>query len=680
MRVFHDAKRVPEANGFEPWYDAHIRIHATNRLRPWAAQGGIVSEALTDPQQSDIIYEPGQVHMGAVWNRYGEAGGSLGEDWPRTLAHELGHYLLYLDDNYMGLDANGVLIPIDTCPGAMADPYRDDYSEFDPDAGWTPACASTLSNLETGRSDWATIGRFYDDLTMPAAFGSQPGPRSLLLAVTQIQVIDSATAPATLDVPIFYLADANDASTQAGNSARAFLLQDDWLTDLGRPTVGEVRAHGARPGDRLCVFEPERDRQGCETIMAGDDLLRLASVPDWQPEIVVSPVTSTTITVHVGNVPAGLTLSAQLYPAEAPAAPGIPLSPTIGGYEGTFHLSEPALDGYVHVYSSAGREAITDYTIGGNPGHVRSGAGHVRSGAGHVRSGAAPAMSSDGQVIIFGRELTFALGEFYVVQAATRLPDPPTWTKVIGQGYWLTASAHAPSLQNASISFQYLGSQVSPGEESFIRIYFWNGAQWLRLDDTNLSTDYNIASTRTRGPGLYALMSSIEIPLYGPGWNLFAYSVLGQRPPAEALASIRGHYHIVYGYDGNTDKWEVYDPVAPAWVNDLQNLRFGRGYWLNATDDIILLLKGASASSVSSTDGIGSPPATYYGKVVAAAGFAPATGMAVRAMIGGVICGEGEVMEIESDLVYVIKVLADGFGTLSRYTRSLRLPRTPSSV
>ena len=41
---------------------------------------------------------------------------------------------------------------------------------------------------------------------MPAAFGSQPGPRSLPLAVTQIQVIDSATAPATLDVPIFYLA------------------------------------------------------------------------------------------------------------------------------------------------------------------------------------------------------------------------------------------------------------------------------------------------------------------------------------------------------------------------------------------------------------------------------------------------------------------------------------------
>ena len=45
--------------------------------------------------------------MGAVWNRYGNAGSSLDEDWPRTLAHELGHYALFLDDNYLGLDAAG---------------------------------------------------------------------------------------------------------------------------------------------------------------------------------------------------------------------------------------------------------------------------------------------------------------------------------------------------------------------------------------------------------------------------------------------------------------------------------------------------------------------------------------------------------------------------------------------
>ena len=70
--------------------------------------------------------------MGPVWNRYGDSDGSLGEDWPRTLAHELGHFALFLEDNYLGLDANGKLVPVEGCPGAMSDPYRDDWSEFHP--------------------------------------------------------------------------------------------------------------------------------------------------------------------------------------------------------------------------------------------------------------------------------------------------------------------------------------------------------------------------------------------------------------------------------------------------------------------------------------------------------------------------------------------------------------------
>ncbi len=52
---------------------------------------------------------PGQIRMPPTWNRFGNPGGTLGEDWPRTLAHELGHYLFYHLDNYLGLTAN------DTC-------------------------------------------------------------------------------------------------------------------------------------------------------------------------------------------------------------------------------------------------------------------------------------------------------------------------------------------------------------------------------------------------------------------------------------------------------------------------------------------------------------------------------------------------------------------------------------
>jgi len=55
-----------------------------------------VDGVISDTQVITIAYGPGQVRMGSVWNRYGESTGTLGEDWPRTLAHELGHYLFFL--------------------------------------------------------------------------------------------------------------------------------------------------------------------------------------------------------------------------------------------------------------------------------------------------------------------------------------------------------------------------------------------------------------------------------------------------------------------------------------------------------------------------------------------------------------------------------------------------------
>ena len=88
-----------------------MRIFATNRLRPNAVKGGIVSEPVTDTVKlggsdgvTSTTYLPGHVRIGAVWNRFGRGDSNLGEDWPRTLAHELGHYLLFLDDNYVGVD------------------------------------------------------------------------------------------------------------------------------------------------------------------------------------------------------------------------------------------------------------------------------------------------------------------------------------------------------------------------------------------------------------------------------------------------------------------------------------------------------------------------------------------------------------------------------------------------
>ena len=65
-----------------------------------------------------ISYSPGSIAMGSYWNRFGTPPdqvntyngavvppAALAADWAIALAHEFGHYLLFLFDTYT--DANG---------------------------------------------------------------------------------------------------------------------------------------------------------------------------------------------------------------------------------------------------------------------------------------------------------------------------------------------------------------------------------------------------------------------------------------------------------------------------------------------------------------------------------------------------------------------------------------------
>jgi hypothetical protein len=658
LRIFQDRER---------WNDAHIRIYATNRLRPNANQGGIVAEPLADPDQQAIVYEPGQVRIGATWNRYGEAGGSLGEDWPRTLAHELGHFALFLDDNYLGLSEDGRLISIPAepdgrpCPGAMTDPYRNDYGEFHP-AGpaWDADCARTLSELGTGRADWQTIKRFYDraDLGVafhqPAAFNANTGPSTLPLAVTRVIEPPDPRPLATLASPIYALNEGGSRAL-AGDSARAFLFRRDGaqrivgVTDLGRPALDQLEARGARPGDRICVYEPELARLGCEEVRAGDDRLDLGRVDPqlWRPDLRISPETSRTIALDLSGVPAGVTLRAQLFPSFVTTDTQpleLALAPAGEGYTGRFELDTPAPDGLVRVWAEGPgplREIVADYVLGGNPGFRRS-RNAPRGSPGFRRSRNAPAVSADGQVIIFGDELTFADGEFVTVQAATRLPAPPPGRTPFGQGYWLSSVPVDLELRRATINIGYLGRDVPAGAEDGIRMYYWDGARWAALE-TRLDTERNEASSLLPGPGLFALMTSVDLQLSGPGWNLIAYPVRGKQPVADALVSIAGAYSIVYGYEPGDapDPWRVFAPGAPPWVSDLQSLEFGKGYWINATEAITLYLPinlQRAATAEGSSPSLPSPPATYYG-------FAPAAGLTVQARVNGALCGQAQTVD-----------------------------------
>ncbi len=78
------------------------------------------------------------------------------------------------------------------------------------------------------------------------------------------------------------------------------------------------------------------------------------------------------------------------------------------------------------------------------------------------------------------------------------------------------------------------------------------------------------------------LPARTDIPLKA-GWNLVGWPSNKTVPVAQALAPIAGKFDLVFAYDANdtADHWKRYDPTAPAFANDLINVRPLLGYWIH---------------------------------------------------------------------------------------------------
>ena len=91
-------------------------------------------------------------------------------------------------------------------------------------------------------------------------------------------------------------------------------------------------------------------------------------------------------------------------------------------------------------------------------------------------------------------------------------------------------------------------------------------------------------------------------------------------------------------------------------------MAFGHGYWITVTENITLYLKGASETMMAPEVAMQSPPATYYGPVLAGTGFAPSEGMTVTAWIDGHLCGRSQTLDIDGQVMCAINVFAEGPG------------------
>src|SRR5262249_13967083 len=153
------------------------------------------------------------------------------------------------------------------------------------------------------------------------------------------------------------------------------------IADLGQPagstSQSQVTVRGAHRNDRLCVFDLDASSLGCASLTTTIQPLTIASRPDWQPDVIVTPVTSRTLTIEVPQdgvgQPTPSQLRARLFAADSALLPAsVDLKPVGDTYRGTLNLSEPVLEGYVSVEvptdaSSPARAIVTDYALGGNP-------------------------------------------------------------------------------------------------------------------------------------------------------------------------------------------------------------------------------------------------------------------------------------------------------------------------
>ena len=158
------------------WAEADVQVATKNVVRPHAYVGGITSD-----DRSHVI------RIGRGWDGHSSNQGAW--DRPegyRTLAHEFGHYALYLYDEYFAylFDQDGNLIgevpasctgpenrnPATDATNASAMDYHYTSSELamrGVPGLWSDRCENTAQWQLRGESDWETLGRMYGDVQDP---------------------------------------------------------------------------------------------------------------------------------------------------------------------------------------------------------------------------------------------------------------------------------------------------------------------------------------------------------------------------------------------------------------------------------------------------------------------------------------------------------------------------------
>ena len=543
--------RVTVQQSYDGWEAADLQLHINNIFQPRADIGGIV---LTDTADLDptlpITYAPGQMFMGSHWNRYGKPPGevimdggavvppaSLASDWAIALAHELGHYLLFLFDVYTDIDGNASKELAEQCTlSAMGDAYKPSNHAFIFDRDhWDANCSETEAYTTLGgRTEWQTIHLWYPWTITPTAFVTGPVLPAGVTSVTFVTPTNPPGDPATSQ--LFDLLYQDNETNSA--EARGFLMRNSRVLEQGKPAKGANQIHliDAQQGDRLCVYdindnaegsETPRHQFGCKTIVAGDATLDMTKDVAWAPQVDLRQTGPNQLTIAVTQAvtsPVAALIQAALYPEHGEMLMELTLSGDGNVHMGEFNLAQNVPPLYVQLFVSetvaapaTRREVILDRGTGG------SGAYGPARGFGKVL-----VISSDGQAS-FESDTPIELGpgESIAWQSMPGTPPLPPNTQIRGQSYRLDAFP-ASLVANGSVRIRFetetQAVHAAGGDQSgpiAPRIYFWDGESWLALatdvtTPVNAPDDVRMASARSQGVGVYAVLTEVEQTIFLP--------------------------------------------------------------------------------------------------------------------------------------------------------------------
>ncbi|MBX3010180.1 MAG: hypothetical protein KF832_01690 [Caldilineaceae bacterium] len=520
------------------WDKADLRLYLNNVLQPKANIGGIVGAATPDPSPAvDFTYSPGHFFIGSAWNRYGVPPNqpvtvngtvvppaTMVDDWALAVAHELGHYLLFLFDTYTDVDGNASQELAELCTGtAMGDVYKPSNQNyiFSPDH-WQTACNGTEAyQTLQGRTEWETIHLWYPWVVPPTTVVTGPAaPPANLTTVTFVAPSTPPGVPAASQIfDMLYL----DNELSSGE-ARVFTLRSDQIFEQGKPpkNATQVQLIDAQLGDRLCVYdindhaegsETPRHQFGCEIIQPGDAELQMTKNVAWGPEVALTQVSTTSLTLLLTQtLPADAQVIAKLYPEHGVALPEQIIPGGDGVYRATFDLGGPVTPVYLQLWVdetpgglATRREVVADRGTGG------SGAFGPAKALGGVL-----VVSSDGKASFESDQpLELGPGESIAWQSMPGTPPLPMGKAITGQSYRLDAFpaslvatgrvlieyVDVPLLQAANLS----RTAAEP------LIHFWDGSRWLPLATTlttpvNAADGVKVAAAPSQGVGVYAVL------------------------------------------------------------------------------------------------------------------------------------------------------------------------------